>query len=76
MSLAGKKPNWNVTGKYDARDARNNKKYVVLNFNMSFLAKDKADALRQAYKFFKEMIRERPQDGYKNLRNLKATEGA
>jgi hypothetical protein len=73
--MAGEKPNWTVTGKYDARDARNAKRTVVLNFNMGFLAKNKADALRQADKFFKEMVRDHPEDGYKNLRNIKATEG-
>lgn len=71
MSVIGKKPTWDVTGKYDTVDERGKK--ITQPFNMSFLAKSKADALSQANKFFADTAKEDPEGQYKNLRNLKAT---
>lgn len=71
MSVVGKIPNWTVTGKLDVLYPGERKK-VTEDFNNSFVATGKSDAINQAKKFFKDMQNDSGKIQYSNLRNLKA----
>lgn len=70
MSVVGQKPNWTVTGKLDVTYPGQKKK--TEEFCNSFVAKNKADAIKQAQKLFDEMKNDIPGVTYANLRALKA----
>lgn len=70
MSVVGKRPNWTVTGKMDVTYPGEKKK--TEEFCNSYVAKNKADAIKQAKEMFDEMKDDIPTIKYANLRSLKA----
>ncbi len=66
----GDRANWHVTGKFDVTYPGQKKK--VEDFDLSFVAKSKADALKQAKSEFDFGKRAHPEVKYENLRNLNA----